>query len=160
MNSKTDDSRLWLVIYTKPQTEKNVAKRLSKLGIEIYCPTYTTIRTWSDRKKKIELPLIRSYVFVRPKPNENLTILNDPHVLRFVYWNGKPISVKTEEIEAMQNLTEITTSLALQVGSEITIEQGHFQGQVAEVISVKRNKTTLYLPSLNMKIIVQSKDFV
>jgi hypothetical protein len=42
----------WFVVYTKPLTEKKVADRLCLLGIESYLPLYTTIRQWSDRKKK------------------------------------------------------------------------------------------------------------
>ena len=56
--------RHWLVIYTKPRSEKKVSQRLKEMGIMIFCPTVTTVRQWSDRKKKVEVPLFNSYVFV------------------------------------------------------------------------------------------------
>ena len=42
----------WLAIYTNSRAEKKVEERLIKEGIEAYCPTYTTVKQWSDRKKK------------------------------------------------------------------------------------------------------------
>ena len=43
----------WLAIYTKSRAEKKVEERLLKNGIEAYCPTYTTLKQWSDRKKNL-----------------------------------------------------------------------------------------------------------
>ena len=42
----------WYVLYTKPRSEKKVEEKLLSLGINAYCPTYSEIRFWSDRKKK------------------------------------------------------------------------------------------------------------
>ena len=54
----------WLAIYTKSKNEKKVTEELLKMGIETYCPMVTEIKQWSDRKKKVETPLIPPYVFV------------------------------------------------------------------------------------------------
>jgi transcription antitermination factor NusG len=54
----------WFVLYTQPRNEKKVAERLEKLGIKAYCPMTIQVRQWSDRKKKVEVPLLNSYVFV------------------------------------------------------------------------------------------------
>jgi transcriptional antiterminator RfaH len=42
----------WLVLYTKPKNEVKVAERLAAAGINVYCPMVTTVKQWSDRKKK------------------------------------------------------------------------------------------------------------
>ena len=55
----------WFVIHTKPRFEKKVEERLLSLGIEAYCPTRKEIRLWSDRKKKIDIPVLPSMVLVR-----------------------------------------------------------------------------------------------
>ena len=34
-------------------------------GYEVFLPTYVTLRQWSDRKKKVEFPLIPGVVFVK-----------------------------------------------------------------------------------------------
>ena len=55
----------WYVVYTKPKWEKKVAERLNEIGITAYCPFITKVSQWSDRKKKIEVPLFNSYIFVK-----------------------------------------------------------------------------------------------
>ncbi|MBT6376913.1 MAG: hypothetical protein HOJ72_01585, partial [Flavobacterium sp.] len=60
----SNNSKNWFVIYTKPRTEIKVSQRLSVLGIENYTPTKIEMRQWSDRKKKIAVPLLPSMVLV------------------------------------------------------------------------------------------------
>ena len=55
----------WYVLYTKSRNEKLVAERLKEIGIETYCPVLKKVKQWSDRKKVVEEPLFKSYVFVR-----------------------------------------------------------------------------------------------
>ena len=54
----------WYVLYTNPKAEKKVAEQLTKIGVINYCPLIKKVHQWSDRKKKIEIPLFTSYVFV------------------------------------------------------------------------------------------------
>ena len=53
----------WYVLYTKSRQEKKVAESLQAIGIEAFCPLVTVVKQWSDRKKKVQLPLINSYIF-------------------------------------------------------------------------------------------------
>ena len=55
----------WYALYTFPRFEKKVYKRLVERGIEAYLPLQKKLRKWKDRKKWIEEPLIRSYIFVK-----------------------------------------------------------------------------------------------
>lgn len=55
----------WFALYTMPRTEKKVHARLASKGVDVYLPLVTTVRQWSDRKKKVQVPLIPSIVFVR-----------------------------------------------------------------------------------------------
>ena len=55
----------WYAIYTRAKAEKKVYEQLERSGYEVYLPLTTTIKQWSDRKKKIKTPLISSYVFIK-----------------------------------------------------------------------------------------------
>ena len=55
----------WFVLYTKPQFELKVAQSLESMGIQAYCPVFKQIKQYSDRKKKVEKPLLQSYVLVK-----------------------------------------------------------------------------------------------
>ena len=70
-----DKVKRWHVIYTKSKWEKKVEGLLLKANIESWCPVQKKERQWSDRKKIIEEPLFRSYVFVKiDKDNVSLLI--------------------------------------------------------------------------------------
>lgn len=141
-----------MAIYTMPRAEKKVEERLLNTGIEAYCPTYTTLRQWSDRKKKVELPLIPSYVFVRVNESERLAVLEDFGVRNFVYWQGKPGIVRDAEIEALKSELSDFEVPEAQVGDYIVIEHGVFKGHEGKVKHIKGNSVVLVLESLNMTI--------
>ena len=50
---------------TRPQQELKVAQQLSYLGITNYCPTITLIKKYSDRKKKVNKPLLSGYLMIQ-----------------------------------------------------------------------------------------------
>ena len=54
----------WYVLVTKPRAELKVKDRLEKIGISVCCPTVVEKRQWSDRVKKVVVPLLPSMVLV------------------------------------------------------------------------------------------------
>ena len=78
----------WYVIYTKPRNEKKVAERLQQIGITVYCPMITMIKQWSDRKKKVQIPLLNSYVFVCLEDKEREKVFQVSGVVRYLFWLG------------------------------------------------------------------------
>lgn len=65
--------------------EKSRPKFCAK-GIESWCPTQKKERQWSDRKKIIEEPLFKSYVFVKATKEEYNNVLSTMGVVRFLYF--------------------------------------------------------------------------
>ena len=55
------DNKKWFAIYVKSRNEKKVFKTLDDIGIESFLPLITRMKQWSDRRKKVEEPLFRSY---------------------------------------------------------------------------------------------------
>ncbi len=55
----------WYAAYTMPKFEKRIYGELVKKNVEAYLPVQQVFRQWSDRVKKIELPLFPNYIFVR-----------------------------------------------------------------------------------------------
>ena len=92
----------WFAIYTSPRQEKKVANRLAKLDIVVYCPLVIQERQWSDRKKKVEVPLLPSYVFVNLESQDRELVFQVSGVVRYLYWLGQPAIIKDAEIELMQ----------------------------------------------------------
>lgn len=143
----------WYVVYTKPKWEKKVAERLTQKGIECYCPLITQVRQWSDRKKKLEVPLFNSYVFVRLADVDRNLVFQSSGVIRYLFWLGKPAIVRDEEINTIKKWLvapekyEISVS-SLQVGDKLILESGPFKSQDALVQEVNKTSYVLVLESL------------
>src|ERR1700738_1630273 len=98
----TANKKNWYAVYTKPRWEKKVYSLLIEKGMEAYCPLNRVRKKWSDRVKWVEEPLFRSYVFVRVPEAEQTSVRMVNGVVNFVYWMGKPATVKDKEIDIIR----------------------------------------------------------
>lgn len=143
----------WYVLYTKPKWEKKVAEQLKKNGIECYCPLIVQVRQWSDRKKKVEVPLFNSYVFVQLSESDRNLVFQSVGVVRYLFWLGKPAIVRDEEIKIIKKGLEDSDSCEIsvdpfQVGDKIKLDSGPFSTQTAIVQEVNNTHYILVLESL------------
>ncbi|WP_264535090.1 UpxY family transcription antiterminator [Flavobacterium sp. N1736] len=152
----------WYVVYTKPKWEKKVAEKLNEIGIECYCPIITQIKQWSDRKKKVEVPLFNSYVFVNLLETDRNSVFQIAGVVRYLFWLGKPAIVRDEEINiiknslASPNLSDVTVT-PFQIGDRIKLESGAFSNQEAVVKEVSKTHYILVLESLGCVLKIKYK---
>ena len=106
MNIIQNNGLKWIAIYTKPRHEKSVEKELLKKGFEVYLPLLKERRKWSDRKKWVEFPLFRSYIFVRTQEKNTLFILQTIGVVKLVKFGNKVAIVQDESIRAIKLMIE------------------------------------------------------
>ncbi|MEZ7495042.1 UpxY family transcription antiterminator [Leeuwenhoekiella aequorea] len=153
----------WYVLYVKSKSEKKVTSALQDKGIEVFCPTITETRIWSDRKKKVITPLFKSYIFVNLSASERNSVFSVPGAVRYLFWLGKPAVVRDEEIETIKkwlnqdNLEDIELENYVP-GSNIQLTKGVLKGRDAEIIEVSGNKMRLYLKCLGMVVQAKFKD--
>ncbi len=147
----------WYVIYTKPRAEKKVFDRLLDVGVETYLPLYTTIRKWSDRKKKVEVPLFNSYIFVKILAKDYLKVLEVVGVVRFIYYVQKLAVVRQKEIDAIKRFLNKTEGLKIKVekGDRVEIATGPMEGVYGKVIRIGKNKLVLQIEQLNMSLVAE-----
>lgn len=156
---------LWYVLYTKPRAEKRVAQSLEKSSIETYCPLITEVKQWSDRKKKISVPLFRSYVFVRLKERERSKVFDVPGVVRYLYWLGKPAIVRDIEIDTIREWLQPESAEEVVVehlspGDRIKIASGALKDEEAIVKEVGPKRVRLVLVKLGCAVSVRKRDVV
>ena len=146
----------WFALYTRPKNEKKVTEQLVKLGIEVYCPLVTQVKQWSDRKKKVETPLISSYVFVNIEEKYRNKVFEAFGVVRYLFWLGKPAVIRDEEIYLLKDsLKEVISSFEIseiKPGDVMNISRGPFQGKEGVVKVVEKNKIQLILKELGFVI--------
>lgn len=155
----------WYVLYTKPRTERRVAERLKSLGITVFNPLITEIRQWSDRRKKVQVPLFKSYVFIKIEDSQRNQVFDIPGVVRYMYWLGKPALVRDSEIEVIKQWLEQDEVDEMEVqhlseGDQITLRNGAFKNQEAIIKEVGKRRTRLILPHLNCTVQVTTRDMI
>ena len=147
----------WYAVYTKPRSEKKVTERLSYDGFEMYCPLMKTLRQWSDRKKKVQVPMFPGYVFVRISEIERSLILQDSGVLNYVYWLGKPAVVHENEIDAIKEIAEKGEEINInsnnfEVGNLVVIPEGPFKGMTGRVDKLDKRKLIVLVEQLGCMV--------
>ena len=131
----------WFAVYTKSRSETKVFKRLNDADYECFLPMITEIRQWSDRKKKVKCPLIKSYVFVKATKNDLVSIYNIPGVVSVLKFLGEPAIVTEVEINNLKIITnnsEATKPVAsfnLENGKPVEVTHGPFKGLIATYLS-------------------------
>jgi transcription antitermination factor NusG len=152
----------WMAVYTKPRWEKKVYKTLILKSVESWCPLQKVERQWSDRKKIIEDPLFKSYVFVRITEQERLTVLQTEGILNFVHFLGKPAIIKDEEIEIIKSfLLEKDAQINIQSYSsfsqedKVIIRHGIFMDNTGTVVRAASKKIYVRLESLDQVMMVE-----
>ncbi len=93
----------WFVLKTKPNSEKKVTEQLQALQLDVCCPVRTEIRQWSDRKKKVKVPLLPSMILVNCAESERDLVFSIPQVRGYLFWLGKPAIVTEKEVEALRS---------------------------------------------------------
>ena len=138
----------WFVLCTKPRNELMVTERLIRLGVEVYTPTKIEVRQWSDRKKKVIVPLLPSMVLVQLSEKELCTVFEVPGVVRFLFEHGKRASVSNEEVLAMKSYleaTKVADEKGLAVGDIVEVP---LLGEQATLLSIKGKKCLAQLQKL------------
>lgn len=156
----TVNNEQWYALYTKPRWEKKVAKLLDEHGIENYCPINKVTRQWSDRKKVVMEPVFKGYVFVKTADADKWEVKKINGVLNFVYWLGKPATIREQEILTIKKfLNEFTdvevTELSLKVNSAVRVKTGvlmNYQGVLVELIG---NKARVRIESMGLQLSAQ-----
>jgi transcription antitermination factor NusG len=157
-----NETKKWLADYTKPRWEKKVDGVLLRKGINSWCPLQKVQKQWSDRKKIVEVPLFRSYVFVHINGDERLKVLQTEGVINFVHYLNKPAVIRDEEIALIKLYLleeEATISVhSIQSFSEndkVVIKQGVFMDNTGTVIRSVNKKIYVRLESLGQVLVVE-----
>lgn len=96
--------RPWSVLFTKPHIEKKVSSILSKRNIENYLPLKSTAAPWWVPKKILHVPLFTSLVFVKLTDEKEIKhVKSIDGVINLLYWLGKPVELKNEEINEIKS---------------------------------------------------------
>jgi len=164
-----NDSELkrWFVLQTKPRKENIVLQQIEQKKIEVYSPFIEKIRIWSDRKKKIQVPLFSGYVFIHGDESERIKAITDTiGAMKYIYFQKRPAVVNDREIEIIKQALLSPEKISIEEkrikkGDLIIVSHGLFKGMKGYVNEFRgKYKLTVNLEELSysFNIILNSNE--
>ena len=150
----------WYAVYARSRAEKKAALELEINNIDFYLPLTKKLKQWSDRKKWVEEPLFRSYVFVHIGQSEYYKVLQNPHLVRYVTFEGKAVPIPEQQIEAIRvYLDEIEPDEPENVnwlkGQKVEVVVGDLTGLMGELIEVNgKHKVKVQIDVIGKSIVI------
>ncbi len=137
----------WYAVQARARHEKAIAHRLQEQGVLTFLPLTTEIHCWSDRKKKVEVPLFTCYLFARlaPTNDDRLRVLRSEGVYQLVGGRGEGTPIPDEQIESIRTLVKEQLSVYsypfLRVGQRVRIRSGALSGLEGILVSRSGDET-------------------
>jgi len=149
----------WYALFVRSRHEFVTSEQLKKRGIEVFLPSVTRMRRWSDRNKEVVYPLFPGYLFVQIEPSAEtfLNIVKTRGSVSFVgKERGRPSPVDPWEMDTLRRMLagceEIDTYPHLNEGAPVLVKRGPLKG--AKGILAKKNDHHLFM--VNIEILGRS----
>ena len=146
----------WYVLHTKTRCEKKVEEQLLSFGINAYCPKKTEIKFWSDRKKRIYVPVLPSMILVKIDDKDINRVFESSLVIRYMFWLGKRAVVRESEVNILKKYLNgdfnfINSKLLnIKVGDNFNLSS--FNNETGIVKRISNNNIWIYLKSIGCSI--------
>ncbi len=134
--------------------------RLTEAGIEAFLPQQKILKQWSDRKKWVEEPLFRSYLFVLINQDEYYKVLNIIGVVKYITFEGKAVPVPDQQILAIKQFLNneedhFVSSDTFQIGDQVEISRGTLKGLLGNLVDIHgKQKVKIEIESIGQSIIL------
>ena len=155
------DIKYWYAVYVRSRQEKKIHKIFLNNGIKSSLPLMKTTRQWSDRKKKVEIPLFRGYIFVRINiGKDKLNIIKTNGVVKFIGIRSKPSKIPDEEMHWVHMMVEqspdVQSEKEIPVGQKVRVTAGPFKGIEGVVMrSGNRSRLVVHIESIMYAVSVE-----
>ncbi len=145
INQLHESEKKWFAVYTLYKREKRVLAALQQKGIDAYLPLLKLTRHYTRKVKKVELPLINCYLFVKIVKEEYLRVLETEEVVSFLKIGKNLISIPEQEINIMKKVVgeqmdiEVQPGL-VQKGASVEVIGGQLTGLKGKLHEIKNEK--------------------
>jgi len=138
----------WYALHTRYRYETKVHNLLREKNIINYLPLSIEFHKWSDRYKKVQLPLFSCYVFVFIALRDRFKVLQTDGAIKLLSFNGTPAVIPDHQIDAIKRImaekvnvdrTDFFTS-----GKKVRVKHGPLKG-VEGTLNRKKNQNRLVI---------------
>ena len=157
----------WYALHTRSHFEQKVYDGLCGKSLEAFLPRMQVMSRRKDRRKKIFVPMLTGYVFVRSglHPEEHLQIVKTVGVVRIISFKGKPVPANEEEIQSLMVLDgtdrTVENRAYMKRGDKVMIMEGPLKGLVGFYLrhKGKSDKVVVSIELLNRSLAVEIEDW-
>lgn len=127
----------WFIAIVNCRSEKSVAEKLTRLGVDNYLPVQEELHVWKNGKKaRVDKVVIPSKIFIKCTEIERRNIVNLPFIFRFMTnsaggsseFGRKPLAtVPNHEITRLKFMLGVP-------GAKVSFAENFVKGQLVEVL--------------------------
>lgn len=114
---------------------------MREAGFEVYLPLRRELHQWKDRKKWVEVPLIKSYIFVKIAKKDQMPVNSVTGVSYIVKFKNEVATIPDDEIQIMKDFlaeevsVQIRNTERLKKGRRVRISEGALSGREGVLVS-------------------------
>jgi transcription antitermination factor NusG len=133
MHNRSDSPEKWYVVVVKKIPYTDAQPLLRKLGYACYVPVQKQLHYWSDRKKWIDVPILRPYIFLYTNLKDRDLLFENSDFFYFLRSEGRLATSSESEITHLKMLCNEQASVSIQPkpvkkGDKVEIISGPLSG--------------------------------
>jgi transcription antitermination factor NusG len=153
-------SLAWFALVIHQYKREQCELMLARMGYEYLSPCVSVVREWSDRQKRMQVPLFPGYIFCRFNPEKRLALLTIPGVRAIVGSGKRFLEVDSKEIEAIRvalaSRLPVERFPDLPYGQKVKVIQGPLRGVEGRLVRMKaQSRLLLSVTMLNRFVSVE-----
>lgn len=154
-------SQQWLVLYCKPRFEFKVNDAVTADGIRSFLPVRQELRQWSDRKKRVTVPLFPGYLFVSVSEQQRVQVLEKSGAMHYVKFGGRAAVVSEEIILSLEIAATRPQSISLgdhklQLGKAVVVVSGPFAGMKGKLYEFRGgSRVAIQVDAISQMVLVE-----
>ena len=133
----------WYALHTRSRHEKVARDQLTAKGITNLLPLWHKRSKWKDRIKIVDVPLFNGYIFGYFPLKQKIDVLQSIGVVRIVSFEGKPVPVPEEQIQAVQTMMKqhmhYDPHPFLEEGMRVRVKRGVMAGAEGILITKRQH---------------------
>jgi transcriptional antiterminator RfaH len=144
----------WLVLVTHPHRESQAIENLMRQNFRAYCPMTVKHIRHARRAYDAQRPLFPSYVFVEQQSLQQRwrPLLSTFGIRSVITHDDKPAKLPHGFVEGLK-AREVDGAIGIpetpfQIGQQVTIKGGAFDGLIGQIVQMKPNDRVLVLLDL------------
>ena len=150
----------WYIICTKTNQEKKVLTKLTKQGIECYCPFADKAITTGTQTSIAYRPVFSSYVFAYISTKQIQRIKSMPNVINLAHWYSEPVIMTKEEIAAIRLIDGNYINIKLEKSrvsmvDEVSYVIDNVTSYHKSFVSIKSQSIKIVLPTLGYTLMAE-----